>query len=146
LAKLALFVDIFMDFTAKDENIYKTTDLRRPKPTSVGVGRSYSETQAKKSVGWWEPAVEIFTQVSAWIAGPIIIALFLGKWLDQKYQTEPWLFLLCIGLAFAASSFGIVRITLNYIKKIEEESRRQAQTKSQTIQTFTDLSQTKKSS
>lgn len=81
------------------------------------------ERSREATASWWQPAVEIFAQVSVWIAGPIIIALFAGKWLDKKYSSEPWLFLLCIGIAFAASSFGIVRITLNYIKKIEEEAK-----------------------
>ncbi|MFA6304994.1 MAG: AtpZ/AtpI family protein [Patescibacteria group bacterium] len=73
-------------------------------------------------VKWYSQALEIFAGVSGWIAGPIIAALFLGKWLDKKYDSEPWLFLLCIGLAFAISSFGIVKITLTYIKKIEKEA------------------------
>lgn len=75
------------------------------------------------SGSWWQPALVIFTQVTGWIAGPIIIALFLGRWLDSRYQTEPWLFLGTMGLAFVISSFGIVKITLSYIKKIEREAR-----------------------
>ena len=75
----------------------------------------------KDKTPFWQPAMVIFAEVSAWIAGPIVIALFLGRWLDNRYQTEPWLFLGTMGLAFAVSSFGIVKITLNYIKKIEKE-------------------------
>lgn len=70
---------------------------------------------------FWQPALEISIQVSAWIAGPIVLALFAGKWLDKKYESEPWLFLGCIGLAFIISCYGIVKISLNYIKKIEKE-------------------------
>lgn len=72
---------------------------------------------------WYAQALQVFVSVSGWIAGPIIGALFLGKWLDKKYDSEPWLFLACIGLAFAISSFGIVKITLAYIKKIEKEAQ-----------------------
>lgn len=90
--------------------------------TKAGKASGGSPTEARSaSEGWWQPAFVIFTQVSGWIAGPIILALFLGKWLDNKYQTEPWLFLICIGLAFLTSSLGIVRITLDYLKKIETE-------------------------
>lgn len=88
-----------------------------------------NQSQNKQSTIWWQPAFVIFTQVSGWIAGPIILALFLGKWLDNKYQTSPWLFLTCIGLAFLVSSVGIVRITLDYLKKIETEVKQKNQEK-----------------
>lgn len=67
--------------------------------------------------------MKLFGELTGWIAGPIIIALFTGRWLDNKYQTEPWLFLACIGLAFLISNIGIVKKTLRYIKEIEEEER-----------------------
>lgn len=81
-----------------------------------------NRSQAKLGEGWWQPAMAIFAQVTGWIAGPIILALFAGKWLDKKYNSEPLLFLLCIGAAFIISSVGIVKITLNYIKKIEQSA------------------------
>jgi len=81
------------------------------------------EAPASRSAVWYEPAMEIFAQASAWIVGPIVAALFLGKWLDKKYNSEPWLFLVTVGLAFLISCFGIVRITLAYIKKIEEDAK-----------------------
>jgi F0F1-type ATP synthase assembly protein I len=59
--------------------------------------------------------------VTGWIAAPIIIALFLGKYLDNKYQTEPWIFLGLTALSFVISCVGIVRITIKYTKKIESE-------------------------
>ena len=70
---------------------------------------------------WWQPALVISTQVSAWIAAPIIIALFIGKALDKKYGTEPWIFLGLTAVAFAISCFGIVMITVRYTRKLEKE-------------------------
>lgn len=70
---------------------------------------------------WWRPAMIIFTQVTGWIAAPIIIALFVGKALDNKYGTEPWVFLSLTAIAFVISCLGIVRITIKYTKKIEKE-------------------------
>lgn len=69
---------------------------------------------------WWQPAIIMFLKLSAWIATPIIIALFLGKWLDKKYNTAPWLFLLCIGIAFFISMIGLIKNTLAEYKKIEQ--------------------------
>ena len=72
---------------------------------------------------WWGPAVEIFSQVSGWIAGPIILALILGKYLDGRYGTKPWIFLGLTAVAFLVSSFGIVRVVSDYMKRIEEENK-----------------------
>lgn len=76
-----------------------------------------------KKQAWWQPAILMFFRLSVWIAVPIIIALFIGKWLDEKYQSEPWLFLLSIGAAFIISLAGLVKNTLNEYKKIEEVER-----------------------
>lgn len=64
----------------------------------------------------------IFARLSGWIGGPVIVAVFAGKWLDKKYGTEPWLFLSCVGLAFAVSMFAIVRDAMREMKKIDKES------------------------
>lgn len=75
------------------------------------------------NVPWWQPAVLMFARLSGWIAGPVIVAIFLGKWLDKKYSTEPWLFLLSVGIAFAVSMVGIVRDTKKEMGKIEKENK-----------------------
>ncbi|OIP81755.1 MAG: hypothetical protein AUK20_00155 [Parcubacteria group bacterium CG2_30_45_37] len=76
-----------------------------------------------KKQAWWQPAILMFFRLSVWIAVPIIIALFVGKWLDKKYQSEPWLFLLSIGLAFIVSLSGLIKNTIAEYKKIEEAER-----------------------
>jgi len=80
------------------------------------------EIQNNSKGPWWKPGVEIFTQVSGWIAGPIILALILGKYLDARFATKPWIFLSLTGLAFLVSSFGIVKVVSRYMKKIESEN------------------------
>jgi F0F1-type ATP synthase assembly protein I len=81
------------------------------------------ENQDNSNNPWWQPAMILFAKLSGWIAGPIIIALFIGKWLDKKYGTEPWLFLLSVGIAFVFSTFGIVRDSLREMKRIEEDNK-----------------------
>lgn len=80
---------------------------------------------------WWEPAIEIFSQVSGWIAGPIILALLIGKWLDTHYGTKPWFFLGLTAVSFLISSFGIIRVTSQYMNKIKQDDlwQKQQQTK-----------------
>jgi len=74
-------------------------------------------------VAWWQPAMVIFSQVSAWIVVPILLALFAGKALDKRYGTDPWIFLGLTAISFIISSVGIVRVTINYTKKIEAEAK-----------------------
>lgn len=73
---------------------------------------------------WWQPGLILFTRLSGWIAGPVIIAVFIGKWLDRKYDSEPWLFVLTVGIAFLFSIFGIIRDSLREMKRIEEEEKK----------------------
>jgi len=73
----------------------------------------------KSSEVWWNKPLALFSQMSAWIGFPVIIAVFLGKWLDQKYQTEPWLFLATVGASFIISMVGIIRIALKSINEID---------------------------
>lgn len=71
----------------------------------------------------WEPAVAIFSQVSGWIAGPIILALIVGKALDTRFGTKPWIFIGLTGFAFIVSIFGIMKILNKYLKDIEKEKK-----------------------
>jgi F0F1-type ATP synthase assembly protein I len=78
---------------------------------------------------WWRPGVMIFTNISGWIAGPIIIALILGKYLDKKYNSDPWFFLGLTAIAFFISIFGIVKILMKYLKEIEREAKEKREQK-----------------
>ena len=73
---------------------------------------------------WWQPSLVLFGRLSGWIAGPVILALFVGKWLDKKYSTEPKLFLLCVGVAFIVSTFGIVKDAMEAMKKITDDAQK----------------------
>jgi F0F1-type ATP synthase assembly protein I len=72
---------------------------------------------------WWQPGLVLFTKLSGWIAGPVILGIIIGKWLDKKYGTEPWLFLISVGTAFFLSMFGIVHDSLKEMKRIEKEEK-----------------------
>lgn len=66
----------------------------------------------------------LFGRLSGWIAGPIILALFIGKWLDRKYDSEPWIFLFSVVAAFIISSVGIVRESKVVMNKIIEDEKK----------------------
>lgn len=69
---------------------------------------------------WWQQGLVVFVQISGWIIGPIILALFLGKWLDNKYQTDPRYLLICVAVAFVISNVGLVREVIRYSRKMKK--------------------------
>ena len=91
------------------------------------------ESNGGKNNPWWQPGIFLFCRLSGWIGVPVIIGVLIGKWLDRKYGTEPWLFLLAVGVAFILSMFGIVRDALGEIKKIEKEALNKKAKDSQVI-------------
>ncbi|MDP2708586.1 MAG: AtpZ/AtpI family protein [bacterium] len=78
------------------------------------------ESGKPNQAAWWQPAILMFAKLSAWIAVPIIIALYLGKWLDQKYDSAPWLLLALIGAAFVISMAGLVKEAAAEYRKIDK--------------------------
>lgn len=79
--------------------------------------------EKKPPIPWWQPSVMMFARLSGWIGGPIIIAVVVGKWLDNKYHTDPWLFLLSVGIAFVISFYGLIRDAMREMKRIDREAR-----------------------
>ena len=73
----------------------------------------------KKS--YWGDSLTILARMSGWVAGPIIIALFLGKWLDVKFGTTPIIFFTLVGLSFFCSTFGIVKEAKQYMSALEKD-------------------------
>lgn len=85
--------------------------------------RSPKENRDKiEEKSWWQPGLVLFGRLSSWIVGPVILAIFVGKWLDKKYDTEPWLFLSTVGFAFFVSMFGIVREGIAAMKEAEKDA------------------------
>lgn len=76
------------------------------------------EKDKKTAVGaWWQAGLQLFLKLSSWIVFPIIVSILFGKFLDQTFGTEPWLFLLSIATTFVFSIVMIVRIGLKEIEK-----------------------------
>jgi F0F1-type ATP synthase assembly protein I len=81
--------------------------------------------QENQNIAWWQPGMQLFARLSGWIGGPIIVAVFLGKFLDRKYHTEPWLFLATVGIAFVISMVALITIGFKEFKKIESDAARE---------------------
>lgn len=70
---------------------------------------------------WWQLGLKIFAESAGWIAAPIIGALYLGSWLDSRYNTGQLFFLGITILAFVISSIGIGMTGVKYMKLIEKD-------------------------
>lgn len=91
------------------------------KPEFVEIAKETGTTPVSGQA-WWVPAVSVFARLSGWLLAPLIIGVTLGKWLDKKYDTAPWLFLITIGIAFIVSMFGLIKNTMEEFKKIEKNA------------------------
>jgi hypothetical protein len=78
---------------------------------------------------WWREGVIIFSKVSGYIVVPIILASYIGKSLDQKYNTEPKIFLVSVGIAFIFTILLIWREMKVYKKKLDISAKAEKQEK-----------------
>ncbi len=70
---------------------------------------------------WWQSSLTLFVKLSTWVAVPVILALFIGRWLDEKYNTTPWLLLLSVGIVSLVSLFGIIKETAKAMREIDNK-------------------------
>lgn len=77
--------------------------------------------KSDKNNPWWGPGLSVFAEVTGWIVGPIILALYVGRFFDNKYDTYPWFFLGFTAGAFFVSIYGIIKIADRFIKAAEQE-------------------------
>jgi F0F1-type ATP synthase assembly protein I len=64
--------------------------------------------QKPKSFNKWQVAGLAF-ELGFIIAIPLVLFGFIGKWLDQKFGTDPWLALASVLLAIVATTVWITR-------------------------------------
>jgi F0F1-type ATP synthase assembly protein I len=81
--------------------------------------------EKKDEQAWWQPALQMFARLSGWIVAPLLLGLALGKWLDRKFDTAPWLFLASTMLAFLISMFALVKNAMEEYRKIEKDQNSQ---------------------
>jgi hypothetical protein len=78
----------------------------------------------KKNEVWWLPPIFIFVRASAWIAFPVIAALYIGNWLDAEFGTGQKLLLASIAAAFVVSMSGLTVFSLREMKKMKEADKK----------------------
>ncbi|MCM2339509.1 MAG: AtpZ/AtpI family protein [Burkholderiales bacterium] len=75
----------------------------------------------KENNNWWRPAVLVFSEVSTWIAFPVIFALIAGKALDERFLTKPWIFIAFTCFGFLISTYGIMKTVKKFTDNIKKE-------------------------
>jgi ATP synthase protein I len=73
------------------------------------------EKRPNKVSGWRQ--IGLLSSIPFILALAPIVGYFLGKYLDQKFRTQPWLSLVLLGLGFVAG----VRETIKIIKMSQQE-------------------------
>jgi ATP synthase protein I len=51
------------------------------------------------------------------LAASVVIMFFLGKWLDEKFSTKPWLMLVGVIFGLSAGFYNFIKI----VNKIEKD-------------------------
>ncbi|MCX6792563.1 MAG: AtpZ/AtpI family protein [Candidatus Falkowbacteria bacterium] len=67
---------------------------------------------------WWQEPLNIFSRLSGWVILPLIVGVFLGRWLDRRYNSGSKWFLIVIGIAFIVSMIGLIVQAKSEFKKI----------------------------
>jgi len=59
------------------------------------------------------------TSIGLEMAVSVVLPLLVGIWLDRRYQTTPWLMLVCLGFGFAAG----VRAVWRHVAASDRDAR-----------------------
>ena len=75
---------------------------------------------------YYRLAGRIFADFSGIIAVPAVLAALLGKWLDERYGTEPRYLILLLVVAFALTVYAVVKkakVYKNAYERLMNESK-----------------------
>jgi F0F1-type ATP synthase assembly protein I len=81
--------------------------------------------EQKPVKAWWETSLRLFVGISGWIVFPILGGVYLGHWLDWKFNSEPWLYIITVGVAFIITNVGIIRKSLSAMNEIAAEAKKE---------------------
>lgn len=61
----------------------------------------------------------LFFKLNIWIVAPVLGSILLGKWLDQRMDTESKFTVILIGIAFVFSMIGLIVESRKAIREID---------------------------
>jgi F0F1-type ATP synthase assembly protein I len=82
------------------------------------------EASAGNKQTWWQPALFMFTRLSVWVAVPVVIATYVGNWIDEKNNSAPWGLISVVGVAFVVSMIGLVYEAAKEYSRIDKDAKK----------------------
>jgi ATP synthase protein I len=64
----------------------------------------------------------VLSAIPGFLVVPPVVGVLLGRWLDQRYHTAPWLLLVFLLLGFGSGVRLVVR-TLKQVREMQERDR-----------------------
>lgn len=64
------------------------------------------------------------TQVAFVMLTPILLGVYFGNMLDKKFDTSPWILLLCIVLGVGTAFLNLYKFIMTIVKNNEKESQK----------------------
>lgn len=89
----------------------------------------FSKNSSQSDKEFMRLAFSAFAEMSGWVAVPVVIALFVGRSLDTKYDTGYLYFLSLTALAFVISCVGIGIVGMKYLKQVNKKDNQLEQNK-----------------
>lgn len=78
-----------------------------------------SDEQKKNSTLW--VVLGVAWRLGFGIAVPLVVLLSVGRWLDRKYNTSPWLLIAGLVLSFVTTNIIMFREAFRMIKESEDQ-------------------------
>jgi F0F1-type ATP synthase assembly protein I len=79
------------------------------------------ENSNKKQPMWNSEYIKVFSKISAWIIGPVLVSALVGNYLDKKFNSSPWILGVGLAISFTVSMVAIVKIAKKYDTEVLKE-------------------------
>ncbi len=83
----------------------------------------FMKNKEKTESIWKNAYMKVFIEVSGWIVIPVLISAFIGNFLDNKFDTAPWILAIALILSFVLSMISIVKIAKKYEKDFDKNNK-----------------------
>ncbi len=84
-----------------------------------------NQPQTDKDKNFWlNVGLRMFAESTGWIAIPVVGALYLGRYLDEKQSTGNLYFFGLTALAFIISCVGLSLIGMKYLKMLDTDKEK----------------------
>ncbi|GGE81908.1 AtpZ/AtpI family protein [Priestia taiwanensis] len=62
-------------------------------------------------------SIGLMTSISSTLVGAILVGIFLGKWIDERFDTDPLFLILGLLFGLGTGIYGMIRIVQQFYSK-----------------------------